>query len=184
MITSPSREQPPLARELSLAMSALLAVALSAVPFLGREAASGMVTQVGVVLIVVLSLIDLTSTRVPNAVVYPALVFVLLATALVDPGLADQACLGAAVNLGVMFVLALVGRGAMGMGDVKFAALSGSLLGWQGGLASLLLGFSFGGATALVLLLLRIKSLKDALPLTPFLGAGALASALLFGFVL
>jgi leader peptidase (prepilin peptidase)/N-methyltransferase len=143
-----------------------------------------MVSQVVLAVMLLLSWLDLTTLRVPNAIVYPALAFALAGTALVDASLLDEAAMGAGANLGIMFLLALIGRGSMGMGDVKFAALAGSILGWKGGIGALLLGFSSGAALALVLLALRVRSLKDSLPLSPFLAGGSIASSFLFGFVL
>jgi leader peptidase (prepilin peptidase)/N-methyltransferase len=171
-------------RYLYLAAAILLGVSLGLAPTLQRDAAASMVTQVVLATMLLLSWLDLTTLRIPNALVYPAIAFALVGTALVDSTLLGEAAMGAGVCLGIMFLLALGGRGTMGMGDVKFAALAGSILGWKGGIAALLFGFTLGAVVAILLLVLRIRDLKDSLPLTPFLGLGVLASGYLFGFLL
>jgi len=71
-----------------------------------------------------------------------------------------------------MFVLAIVGRGAMGMGDVKVGCFAGCALGLTNGFLSLLFGFAAGGLFALVVLVLRLRHGKDVVPLTPFIAGG------------
>ena len=75
-------------------------------------------------------------------------------------------------------------KGVRAEEDVKFAAVTGALLGWPVGLFALMLGFAFGAGLAVVLLLLRVRSLKDSVPLTPFLAVAAIATGLTAGFVL
>jgi leader peptidase (prepilin peptidase)/N-methyltransferase len=184
MTTIGISHRPEIRREFYYAIVGLLGAALAATPFLRNDIAASMVTQIGVVTIVVLCWIDLTTTRVPNAIVAPAVVFVVMGSGVVDWAYGAEAAFGAGVSLTAMFALAVIGRGAMGMGDVKFAALSGSLLGWSLGLASLVLGFAFGAVVTVLVLLLRLKGRKDSVPLTPFLGVGAIATGLMFGFIL
>src|SRR5690606_20251883 len=63
---------------------------------------------------------------------------------------------GAAAMFGLYLVLALVSPSAMGMGDVKLAALVGGVLGafgWTTWFIGLLAAFVLGGVAALALLL-------------------------------
>ncbi len=93
---------------------------------------------------------------------------------MIASGLGLEALIGGAGCLGVMFAIALVGRGAMGMGDVKYGCLVGCILGLRVGAVALASGFAFGAALAIPLLLLRLRSRKDSVPLSPFLTVGAL----------
>jgi len=75
-----------------------------------------------------------------------------------------------------LLVLALVSRGGMGGGDIKFAAVIGLFLGWPNGLFAIFLSCMLAGLAGIVLLLTRIKGRKDAIPFGPFLCTGALAT--------
>ena len=81
--------------------------------------------------------------------------------------------------VGVMFGLVFFGgiylftRGkAMGLGDVKLAGAIGFLLGWPDVTLALVLAFFVGSIFAIPLLLMKRKTLKDALPFGPFIVAG------------
>jgi leader peptidase (prepilin peptidase)/N-methyltransferase len=159
-------------------------IALVALPLFPREVAIPLHTQVVVISWVVIAAVDLFSSRVPNLMLYPSLLFAISGTALLDTASLDNALAGGSVLLGIMFLLALIGRGTMGMGDVKFACLTGCTLGWKSGLLALLSGFALGGAVGLGLLILGSKTRKDSVPLTPFLAAGAAVWLALHGSVL
>ncbi|MDF2634690.1 MAG: Prepilin peptidase [Pelosinus sp.] len=81
---------------------------------------------------------------------------------------------------GLLLFIAIVSRGGMGGGDIKFAAALGIWLGWKFLLLTLLLSFVFGGVGGLSLLLFKLKSRKDFIPFGPFIALGALLS-LLYG---
>lgn len=88
--------------------------------------------------------------------------------------------IGAAIGTGFFAVLVAVTRGrGMGMGDVKLGAPLGFLFGWPD--IAFLYGFAFiAGAIVGVLLILRkMKTMRQAVPFGPFLVA---ASAFVFFF--
>lgn len=74
----------------------------------------------------------------------------------------------------VMLLLYLFSRGGMGEGDVKLAAVLGCWLGWERGLACLLLAFAGGALVGLALLACGRAQGKQALPFGPFLCAAGL----------
>lgn len=94
-------------------------------------------------------------------------------------GLLDM-LLGGLVGGGLLLAIAIVTRGGMGGGDVKFAAALGLWFGWQQTLLTLFLSFLAGGLGGGALLLLRLRKRKDLIPFGPFIAAGAFA-ALLYG---
>jgi leader peptidase (prepilin peptidase)/N-methyltransferase len=106
-----------------------------------------------------------------------------LALSVVTPGLGVTAALVGGIGAGVaFFLLALLGSWAfrtqaMGFGDVKLAALLGLLLG-NGTVVAISIGMILGGAVAVTLLLLRLRTLHDAIPYGPFLVTGALVALL------
>jgi len=85
------------------------------------------------------------------------------------------ALLGAGAGLALFFFIGLVGRGAMGMGDVKLAGLIGLLSGFPAVFSALLLGVVFGGVAALAAILMG-KGRKSTIAYAPWLSLGALVT--------
>jgi len=81
---------------------------------------------------------------------------------------------------GLLLLIAVVSKGGMGGGDIKFAAALGLCFGWQSLLLTLLLSFALGGIGGALLLALKLKSRKDFIPFGPFIALGALIT-LLYG---
>jgi leader peptidase (prepilin peptidase)/N-methyltransferase len=136
---------------------------------------------------VVLSIVDLTEHRLPNAVLLPTLVvlavLLVLASALSGEWMSLLwALAGGAGMFALYLVLALISPSAMGMGDVKFAAPLGLVLGWFGWtvwLWGVLAGFVVGGVVSLVALALQRVSLRGSIPFGPSMLAGALLAVLI-----
>jgi leader peptidase (prepilin peptidase)/N-methyltransferase len=130
---------------------------------------------------VLLAVVDLRHRLLPNRVVLPSLAAG--AALLVLPAVLDgawvallRAVLGAAALFAVFLVLALASPGALGMGDVKLAALVGLYLGWLGWgplLGGALAGFVVQAGVALGLLAARRIGLRGELPFGPAMLAGA-----------
>jgi leader peptidase (prepilin peptidase) / N-methyltransferase len=123
--------------------------------------------------------IDLEHRRVLNVMLTPAAVIALLASLL--PGYPDplQALLGGALGFGVFLLLALIGRGAMGMGDVKLAGVIGLLTGYPLVVAALTLGVVLGGVAAIILLVTRRVGRKGTMAYAPYLALGTIIVLLL-----
>lgn len=181
MLQGEESGRPAIDKKLLLTIPLLQLAVLFILPFLPREQAGPMLTYMIVAVFLVLGALDFLTLKVPNLLVYPSLVFVLAGTAIIDVSLLPQALIGGGALLGIMFVLALIGRGSMGMGDVKFACLAGCALGWRVGIAALASGFVLGALAAIGLMVLRLRGRKDVVPLTPFLAGGALIWVYLAG---
>ncbi|MFW3172718.1 prepilin peptidase [Geodermatophilus sp. CPCC 206100] len=128
-----------------------------------------------------LAVVDLRARLLPNRVVLPALLagvaLLALPAALEGTwGALLRAVLGAAALFTVFLVLALVSPGALGMGDVKLAAVVGLFLGWLGWaplVGGALAGFVVQAVVALGLLAARRIGLRGELPFGPAMLAGA-----------
>lgn len=139
---------------------------------------------------IVLSLIDLETKRLPNAIVLPSIVvgvaLLAIAAALGPAGSASgigwatflRAVAGGATLCAFYAVVRLISPRGMGGGDVKLAALVGLFLGWCGW-ATLVVGafaaFVLGGLFGAGLLLLRRAKRTTAIPFGPWMIAGAWA---------
>jgi leader peptidase (prepilin peptidase)/N-methyltransferase len=118
--------------------------------------------------------IDLRERRIPNWLVLPAAA---ACAALAAAGGASAAAIAAALALVIVLAaLALARPEALGMGDVKLALLVAVALDGRA-TSALLLALALAGIAALTLVVIRGRpALATALPLAPFLCAGALAS--------
>lgn len=133
--------------------------------------------------LVVCTATDLLRYRVPNAITYPGIILALAASLLMPD--ADLAAAVAAAVMGglLFFVMALITRGGLGLGDVKLAVLIGAALGLQSGYEALLLGVTAGGVFILLLFVSGVVHRRQAVPYAPFLALAAVAVVLLRGAV-
>jgi leader peptidase (prepilin peptidase)/N-methyltransferase len=129
---------------------------------------------------------DIERRLILNVVTYPAILIAIVAS-FVTPGITWQsALLGGAIAF-VFFLLAalagnaLFGSGALGGGDVKLAAFIGLATGFPLVIEAVTLAILIGAAISLVLLVTRVRRLRDHIPYGPFLVAGAVIT-LLWGY--
>ncbi len=84
-----------------------------------------------------------------------------------------NALLGLVVGGGLLLLVAVISRGAMGGGDIKLFAVIGLFLGLEKTIVALFLTFLLGGIAGIILVATKIKSRKDYIPFGPFIGIGA-----------
>jgi len=87
-----------------------------------------------------------------------------------------SALLGAVVGLAIFLVLQVLGRGSLGVGDMKLALLIGAMRGFPDVFNALLLGTLLGGLAAAFLLIVMRKGRKASIAYGPYLAAGAILS--------
>jgi leader peptidase (prepilin peptidase)/N-methyltransferase len=130
--------------------------------------------------LVLLAAIDLDRRLIPDVIVLPALVVVLILQIAFYPDHTLEwvlAMLGAALFL---FIPMLISSAAMGMGDVKLAALLGAALG-KSVVAALFVGLLAGGAYGLLVFAREgLAARRKAIAFGPFLALGGLV-ILFFG---
>jgi prepilin signal peptidase PulO-like enzyme (type II secretory pathway) len=123
---------------------------------------------------------DLKHRLILNRITYPAVV-VALGLSPISPGLTFPRALLGAVVVWLFFMVQslLLGGSAIGQGDAKLGALVGATTGLAfdtshlGALYAVIAAVLLGGAVAIVLLVTRLRGLKDPIPYGPFLCAGA-----------
>jgi leader peptidase (prepilin peptidase) / N-methyltransferase len=124
--------------------------------------------------LVTVSATDLEHRIIPNRIVLPAAVVVLVGQTLVHPS--PEWAIAAVAASGFLLAAALVYPAGMGMGDVKLALLLGAMLGRTVPVA-LFLGMLAALAPGVYLLAKHgSKGRKMGVPLAPFLGLGAVAA--------
>jgi leader peptidase (prepilin peptidase) / N-methyltransferase len=159
---------------------AILAIGLAAGCFAKFDSIGRAVVAAGFcVALVVLSSIDLERRIIPNRIVLPAGLLVLLGDIAVRPHRAKEWALAAFVALVVGTLISLATRGGIGMGDAKLGFLMGAGLGWS--VFSALVWSSIAMFLAAVVVLMRggLAARKDRLPFGPFLALGAILALFL-----
>lgn len=120
------------------------------------------------------TVIDFEHHRVLNIMIAPAALVVALISLLPIPPEPLSMVLGGLVGFGLFLLLALIGRGALGMGDVKLAGVIGMMLGFPNVMTALMVGAIMGGVGAAMMLITRKATRKTAIAYAPYLAFGAL----------
>lgn len=130
--------------------------------------------------LIVASFMDIKSLEIPDGV--SLWIAALGVVSFFIPGLLwHERVLGIfAASLPLFIILLLTKGGAMGMGDIKFMAAAGLLLGYKLILLSLFSSAIFGSIIGIFLIASKKKGRKDPIPFVPMLSLGILFS-LFFG---
>jgi leader peptidase (prepilin peptidase) / N-methyltransferase len=136
--------------------------------------AESLVASAFCVVLVAVTAIDIEHHLIPNRIVVPAAGVALVAQTMLFPSFEwAVSAFGAAL---LLFVIAVAYPRGIGMGDVKLALLLGAVLG-RGVVVALAVGFLLALLPAAWLGVRHGRSArKMALPLAPFLSAGALVA--------
>lgn len=174
----------------ALTALAFVLVALWFAPAIARAEGAAAVASASLVLAaflvlaavsISLSAIDLELRRLPNPIVLAAFIAgaLLLVPAILlagQPMLLVSAAVGAGGSFLFYLLLAVLGRGGMGMGDVKLAGALGlylGALGWAPLVVGVLAAFMIGAIAGVIVLITR-RSMRDrSLPFGPWMFVGA-----------
>ena len=160
----------PLYPAVEVATAALVAACFVAFGLSGKAVVAAFFCAV----LVAITATDITHRIVPNRIVLPAALLVLLAQTALEPS--PEWALGAFGAAGFLFVAALAYPGGMGMGDVKLALLLGAMLG-RNVTVGLMVGMIAGLVPSLVLVVRHgAAARKMGIPFAPFLALGAVVA--------
>ena len=143
-------------------------------------------------LMIVVALIDLEHGIIPNKIILPSLVVLIILSpfwtelGLPRSFLGNDNLAGTLINsiltgLGsflVFLLIAMIYPNGMGGGDVKLGGVIGLLVGYPGALLALWLAVVIAGVIAIGLVVMGKLSRKDTMPFGPFLSLGAVAALL------
>jgi leader peptidase (prepilin peptidase) / N-methyltransferase len=127
-------------------------------------------------LLATVTVADLRARLVPDRALVLATAIVVPLAAATDPGSLPERWLAALGAGGFLLAAALIRPGAMGLGDVKLAAVLGLYLGREV-VAALLVAFASGSLFGLALIARHGWGARSrTIPFAPFLSLGALAA--------
>ena len=121
----------------------------------------------------VIALVDYAVHRIPNKMVMTLLIWTAAQILWLGQPSIRSAVLGSVLGGGIFLLLAIIGRGALGVGDVKLIAAEGAILGYPLILHGMFWGIIFGGVAAIILLITQRAGSKDNFAYGPYLALGA-----------
>jgi leader peptidase (prepilin peptidase)/N-methyltransferase len=139
-----------------------------------------LIYSIYVSLLILMGSIDLEHQKIPNILVYPAIGIGLVMIPLLHLSTPWMMLAGGILGFGVLFLIAVIAPGAMGMGDVKLVLFLGIILGFPEIVLTLFLAFVIGGLVAGILLALKKLGKKDTIAFGPFLALAGFIT-LLYG---
>src|SRR4030043_317985 len=131
--------------------------------------------------LMVITVIDLYHQIIPDVISLPGIGVGLLASLIISQITFFNSLIGVLLGGGSLFLVAtlyqwLFKREGMGGGDVKLLAMIGAFLGWKAVILTILLGSLVGSITGIIIIILKGKDFKYAIPFGPFLSLGAVIS--------
>jgi leader peptidase (prepilin peptidase)/N-methyltransferase len=128
--------------------------------------------------LIVITVIDLYHQIIPDVISLPGIGVGLLGSLVLPQLTFFDSLIGFLVGGGSLFLVAtlyqwLFKREGMGGGDVKLLAMIGAFLGWKAVILTILLGSLVGSITGIIIMALKGKDFKYAIPFGPFLSLGA-----------
>jgi leader peptidase (prepilin peptidase)/N-methyltransferase len=128
--------------------------------------------------LIIITVIDLYYQIIPDVISIPGIGVGLLGALIIPHITFFNSLLGILLGGGSLFVVAtfyqwLFKREGMGGGDVKLLAMIGAFLGWDAVILTILLSSLIGSITGIIIMVLKGKDFKYAIPFGPFLSLGA-----------
>jgi len=131
--------------------------------------------------LIVITVIDLYHQIIPDVISLPGIGVGLLVSLIIPQITFSNSLIGVLLGGGSLFLVAtlyqwLFKREGMGGGDVKLLAMIGAFLGWKAVLLTILLSSLIGSVTGILMMVVKGKDFKYAIPFGPFLSLGAVIS--------
>src|SRR4030043_1264470 len=131
--------------------------------------------------LIVITVIDLYHQIIPDVISLPGIVIGLLGSLVIPQITFWSSLIGVLLGGGSLFLVATVYQWlfkmeGMGGGDVKLLAMIGAFLGWKAVILTILFSSFIGSIVGIVIMLLKGKDFKYAIPFGPFLSLGAVIS--------
>ncbi len=131
--------------------------------------------------LIAITVIDLHHQIIPDVISLPGIVMGVLGSFIIPQITYWNSLIGMLAGGGSLFLVAtgyqwLFKREGMGGGDVKLLAMIGAFLGWKAIILTILLSSLIGSVIGIMVMLIKGKDFKYAIPFGPFLAIGAVIS--------
>ena len=163
-------------------MAGILAIAIL---FMFGLTLEGVVYFVLISSLLVITFIDIDHKIIPDIITLPGIPIGLAASIVLPDMTFKSSLLGLLVGGGSLLLVAwtyslITQKEGMGGGDIKLLGMIGTFIGWKGVIFTIFAASLTGTFVGIIVMLLKGKNLKFAIPFGPFLSIGAM-SYIFFG---
>jgi len=128
--------------------------------------------------LIVITVIDLYHQIIPDVISLPGIGVGLIASLMIPQITLLNSLTGILFGSGSLFLVSayyewLLKKEGMGLGDAKLLAMIGAFLGWKAVILTILLSSLIGSIIGIMVMVLKGKDFKYAIPFGPFLSFGA-----------
>lgn len=129
--------------------------------------------------LIVTTFIDIDHQIIPDIISLPGIAIGLLFSIVFESLHYKDSLIGILIGGGSLFLIAwgyhfFTGKDGMGGGDIKLLAMIGAFIGWKGVFFTIFVSSATGSIIGIMLMLIKQKDLKLAVPFGPFLAIGAI----------
>ena len=122
--------------------------------------------------LVIITAIDIKHQIIPDAITLPGIILG-LAVGSYSIGFFNS-IIGCLLGGGLFYLLAVISKGGMGGGDIKYITAAGALVGWEKVLLIIFIGAFLGSIVSLFQMVVLKKSRKNLIAFGPFLSIATL----------
>jgi len=130
--------------------------------------------------LLVITFIDIDHKIIPDIITLPGIPIGLAASFLLSAMTFKSSLLGLLAGGGSLLLVAwtyslITRKEGMGGGDIKLLGMIGTFIGWKGVIFTIFAASLTGTLVGIIIMLLKGKNLKFAIPFGPFLSIGAMS---------
>jgi len=130
--------------------------------------------------LIVITFIDLDHQIIPDIITLPGIPMGLIASFVLPTITLKASALGLLIGGGSLWFVAwsynlITHRDGMGGGDIKLLAMIGTIIGWKGVIFTIFASSLIGSCVGIIMVMIKNKNMKFAIPFGPFLSIGAIA---------
>ena len=145
----------------------------------------GLIYFVFISSLIVITFIDMDHKIIPDIITLPGILLGLVASFALPAMTFKASLLGLLIGGGSLLCVAWVytlitGKDGMGGGDIKLLGMMGTIVGWKGVIFTIFVSSMAGTCVGMIMILVKGKNMKFAIPFGPFLSIGAI-SYIFFG---
>jgi len=158
-------------------MTGILAIAIL---FMFGLTLEGVVYFIFISSLLVITFIDIDHKIIPDMITLPGIPIGLAASFVLPDMTLKSSILGLLVGGGSLLLVAwtyslITHKEGMGGGDIKLLGMIGTFIGWKGVIFTIFAASLTGTLVGIIVMLLKGKNLKFAIPFGPFLSIGAMS---------
>jgi len=158
-------------------MTGILAIAIL---FMFGLTLEGVVYFIFISSLLVITFIDIDHKIIPDMITLPGIPVGLAASFVLPDMTFKSSILGLLVGGGSLLLVAwtyslITHKEGMGGGDIKLLGMLGTFIGWKGVIFTIFAASLAGTLVGIIVMLLKGKNLKFAIPFGPFLSIGAMS---------